>query len=164
MAVPNFILAAFSSGFTPGGTMHLPTGAWSDKNTPGQIGLRNYHKISMYKNFKEIMKYRYNSLNTQYGSSPSLETHKQKSLFSFFESLKVLSVLLLTSGNVPKCPSYYFPGWCLQQMEELIHQTNLALIFLWILSNHSQLDLVFQNVDSHNLPNDMKQSAQYFRM
>ena len=49
-------------------------------------------------------------------------------------------------------------------MEELIHQTNLALIFLWILSNHSQLDLVFQNVDSHNLPNDMKQSAQYFRM
>ena len=58
--------------------MHLPTGAWSDKNTPGQIGLRNYHKISMYKNFKEIMKYRYNSLNTQYGSSPSLETHKQK--------------------------------------------------------------------------------------
>lgn len=61
------------------------------------------------------------------------------------------------------CSNYPVPGQCPQWMEELILQINLALIFLLILSNHSQLDLAFQNVDSYNLPNH-NISSQYFHL
>ena len=40
-------------------------------------------------------------------------------------------------------------------MEELILESKLALIFILIFSEHSQLDLVFPNLDSHSFPNDV---------
>ena len=68
----------------------------------------------------------------------------------YVASLEVLSVL--SSGNVS---NYSVPFRCFQQMEELILESKLALIFILIFSEHSQLDLVFPNLDSHSFPNDV---------
>lgn len=88
--------------------------------------------------------HRYYSHNAQHGSL-SFDSDQQKSSFSF----------PLTSENLSKL---LYSQSCLQQTEELILQINQAMIFLLILSSHSPLDVIFQNIDSHNLPKHVKQS------
>ena len=100
-----------------------------------------YLLMTVTRNYRD---HRYYSHNAQHGSL-SFDSDQQKSSFSF----------PLTSENLSKL---LYSQSCLQQTEELILQINQAMIFLLILSSHSQLDGIFQNIDSHNLPKHVKQS------